>query len=114
MISIIWALLYYREEQKTFRAPYQISQTKIYKNIQLENKEFMIFMDEYHNTENLCKELIKHSPSAENYLHCGNILWGNKQDIARKYYKNGLAKIPNLRDESSPYHDNIFIKYFID
>ncbi len=62
----------------------------------------------------LCQKLTELYPSVENYFYCGSILeefWNTK--ISKKYYTQGINKLPNLWDKSSPYWDNYFIKYTI-
>ena len=61
--------------------------------------------------QSLCNELISNYPSAENYMYCWDIFWELwKIELAKQYYISGLAKLPDLWNDNSPYWDNYFIK----
>ena len=61
-----------------------------------------------------CDTLTWFFPSAENLFYCGDIFWNlGKEDMAKNYYRQGLAKLPDLWYEDSLYWKHYFIKQSI-
>jgi hypothetical protein len=66
------------------------------------------------NYEENCREFLVLYTSAEDYFYCWNIAekkWNLKK--AKIYYQEWLKKIPNLRENYSPYWNNFFVKNLI-
>ncbi|MFA5917207.1 MAG: O-antigen ligase family protein [Candidatus Gracilibacteria bacterium] len=61
-----------------------------------------------------CENFVNSYPIAENYLWCGEILEReNYKKESLVFYKNGLSKLPDLRNNKSIYYNNFFVKYTI-
>ncbi len=57
-----------------------------------------------------CDTLTWVFPSVEHHFYCGDIFWKLwKQDIAKKYYRQGLQKLPDLWESDSAYWQQYFV-----
>ena len=58
----------------------------------------------------ICINLTKVVPSAENYIFCWNLFWKIDKNISINYYKKWLQIIPDMWNNDSKYFNNFFVK----
>ncbi|MDD3144559.1 MAG: O-antigen ligase family protein [Candidatus Gracilibacteria bacterium] len=109
IFSIISSSIYYNEENKTFINQKYKSKNQIFQDLKDENIENKILKSDS-SYEEICKNLTKTINSAENNLFCGDLFYNIDNKISINYYKNGLEKLPDMRNENSKYYNNIFVK----
>ena len=109
VISILSSIIYYREEYKSYLQKNYKSNIEIYNNLKKEDIEKTILKSNQTYKE-ICINLTKVVPSAENYIFCWNLFWKIDKNISINYYKQWLQIIPDMWDNDSKYFNNFFVK----
>lgn len=109
IISIVFSIFYYIDQNKKYNNKNYFTENRILKNIYLENPENNIF---YKNSDIniICEELTNFSQSVETYFYCWNNMYYSNRDKAIKYYELWLNKLPDMYNSQSKYYNNFLIK----
>lgn len=109
LFSIYFYSNYFIEEHKLYNNSNYQTNNFLLKKINSENKEKTIFENYSSDSKILCNKLILNSPSAENYIYCGNLLYYLDKKTSINYYNLWLEKLPDLWNNNSKYYKSIFI-----
>ncbi len=96
---------------------FAIGEPELWKNyLWYESSRYFISrLQKWEDEIEVCEEFTISQKSAESYFYCWSVFWNrNEWDIAEKYYKQGLAKLPNLWDNNSEYLKSALIRESVD